>query len=134
MIFATGIPNPKFACDNLTTIVNESKKNGVDPMVVISMVYQDSKWEKKSMGKFAPTLEEGIAKLANSLNLFINSSRSKRKRYLSAICTYKRGFSVCRNRGNKHYVAGMSYAVFIKRRAEFMRNVYDGFEKVLLEQ
>jgi len=49
-IFSIGMPNADFACYHVQAVVEAAEKNKIDPVVLMSLIYVESRWNPKVTG------------------------------------------------------------------------------------
>ena len=138
------LPNANIACSHMDSVIRASHENNVDPAIMISLIYVESRWTptarstsnacgltqilpKYSSGynnRFGRKLtcqqlynpETSIKRGAKILSYYLMRYRGNKTR---SLCAYNAGWSRCRQNQGEH--KGYRYAHRVLSRAKILR-------------
>jgi len=143
-VFSIGMPNADLACYHMHTVVETSKHNEIDPVILTALIFVESRWSPNAVSRsgacgltqviphWSSGKKESFGKRLTCKQLFDPDTSIRRgakifaywfhrygkQRYKTALCGYNAGY---RCKGNNPYPRGIAYAKKVLRYAKKIR-------------
>ena len=132
-----GMPNAELACDYMEDVVEASETNGIDPAILISLVYYESRWTPTAVSRAgACGLTQVLPRYTKNPKLTCKQLQDPRRsiyagskalghwlkkynKYPKALCGYNAGYTCGKKYRKTH--RGWRYSRLVTRYAEKIR-------------